>query len=454
MHEHEELYDVRITSPALSIGARAKYKYSDSIAKKLLRVTRFGDPYSLYEQVAGDIYVPRGIATIGPDTVDKRVQGRRCGFVSKIKPRNAEQARLMDESEALLRQGTDFILRAGTGQGKSILGLEAAARLNVPTLVVVPESSLMDQWIERAHQFLDVPKNRIGIIQQDTCDYQGKWLVIGMLQSLSLKEDYPREMYNQFGLVVIDELHKCGGDELSRVLGLFPAKHRYGLSATPDRSDGKELLIQAHVGPIMITSDSTPMGFKVLRYTSTWACPRREVIENGYKYFKRIDHTPKTAGHVINHLAKHDTTNKKVAGFIKKAYDKGRYIMVFSDRIRHLEELMTQSARKGVPSHEMQLYIGGVSKAAIKKAKSARVIFGTYQKLGTGVDIPWFSVAVLATPRAQVKQVVGRILREHPDKGQPIVFDVNFDDSPVFKSYGMARDRYYEEVGASVKYIS
>lgn len=453
MFSHEDLKDLYIDEPPLLIGARAKYPYSKELEIQFTRTSRFGDEYKMWERVGDYIYVPRNVCTPGPNTIDIRTEGFKCSFKSIIKARNDEQERIFDECEALLANCEDHILRAGTGIGKSVVGLEMATRINRPTLVVVPETTLMDQWYERAEQFLKIPKSRIGFIQQNRFDYKGKWLVIGMLNSLSLKEDYPRDMNDYFGLLIVDEIHKCGGDELSRVLGLFSAKRRFGLSATPDRSDGKELLIQAHVGPIRVVSDAAPLEFKVMKWESSWPCPRRKVVEYGYESYEKIDHTPARCGHIINSIAKHTVTNGKIATWVKKAYDKDRYIIVFSDRLQQLDDLMALCARKGVPGHEMHKYIGGLTKEQIKKAKSKRVIFGTYQKLGTGVDVPWFDTCILASPRANIKQFVGRILREHPDKKTPVVFDIGFSDSPVFKKYGIAKMKYYESVGAPVKII-
>lgn len=453
---HEDLRSIMIDEEPILVGARAKLKYKPFYEKLLTRYTRFGEEYKLYEVVGDYIYVPRGLCKIGKNTVDKRTVGSNCSFVSKVVPRNEEQVRLIKESLSLLQQSKDHILRAGTGTGKSVIGLDIIAKINKPALIIVPETSLMDQWVQNIHKFLDIPESRIGVIQQNVYDYKGKWVVLGMLQSLALKEDYPRDMYDYFGFMVVDEVHRAASEELGRVCSLFSAKLRLGLSATPDRSDGRELYLQSHIGPIRVVSDATPMNFKVLQYKSTWACPRRKVYEYGYESFVKLDHTPAKCGHIINSIAKHETTNKRIASWIKKAYDKDRFIMVMSDRLNHLDTLIALTARAGVPSHSMHKYIGGMKKEEIKKAKDSkiRVLFGTFQKLGTGVDIPWYDTLILCTPRANIKQFVGRILREYPGKKEPIVVDIDYEDSPVFKKYGTARGKYYAQVGAEVKSIN
>ena len=59
-------------------------------------------------------------------------------------------------------------------------------KTNKKTLVIVHKSFLMKQWEERILQFL--PNARIGKIQGEIIDIENKDIVLGMLQSLSVKE--------------------------------------------------------------------------------------------------------------------------------------------------------------------------------------------------------------------------------------------------------------------------
>ena len=62
----------------------------------------------------------------------------------------------------------------------------------------------MRQWRERIEEFL--PGATVGRIQADVVDIEGKDIVLGMLQSLSMK-DYPISMFKEFGFTIIDECH-------------------------------------------------------------------------------------------------------------------------------------------------------------------------------------------------------------------------------------------------------
>ena len=88
-------------------------------------------------------------------------------------------------------------------QRKTVLSLKIIAELKKKTLVIVHKGFLLNQWVERIHQFL--PDARIGKIQGQVIDIDDKDIVIGMLQSLSMK-DYPNDMFDSFGLTIVDEV--------------------------------------------------------------------------------------------------------------------------------------------------------------------------------------------------------------------------------------------------------
>lgn len=114
-----------------------------------------------------------------------------------------EQSRALELVVGQLRNGQlGGILRASPGWGKTIWACALIAELQVPTLVVVHKEFLMTQWRDRIQQFL--PGTKIGFVQQDTCDFAGQHVVIGMVHSLA-GHDYPTELNSHFGLVFTDE---------------------------------------------------------------------------------------------------------------------------------------------------------------------------------------------------------------------------------------------------------
>ena len=100
--------------------------------------------------------------------------------------------------------GGGGLLEIPCGRGKTVIALSIISQLKTKTLVVVHKGFLLDQWIERIAQFL--PSAKIGKIQGQIIDIEDKDIVIGMLQSLSMK-DYPQDMFSSFGLTIVDECH-------------------------------------------------------------------------------------------------------------------------------------------------------------------------------------------------------------------------------------------------------
>ena len=79
------------------------------------------------------------------------------------------------------------------------------------------------------------------------------------------------------------------------------------------------------------------------------------------------------------------------------------------------------------------------------------MIFTTYTMMGEGTDVPWLDTCILAMPRADVRQPVGRIRREYPGKNPGVVMDLIDNDSPVFAGYAASRGAWYRRLGCVVK---
>ena len=121
------------------------------------------------------------------------------------------------------------------------------------TIIIVHKSFLLNQWIERIQQYL--PSARIGIIQQNKVDIDDKEIVIGMLQSISMK-NYDLSIFEDFGLTIIDEVHHLGAQVFSKLFKKVNTFYMLGLSATPYREDKLEKVINWHIGDILYYESS------------------------------------------------------------------------------------------------------------------------------------------------------------------------------------------------------
>jgi superfamily II DNA or RNA helicase len=141
------------------------------------------------------------------------------------------------------------------GKGKTVITLELIARGRVPALVLVDNTNLLAQWKEEAESLLDIPGG-IGIFGAGKKEWK-KGLVLATYHSIAnWSESIPEEARRWFGIIVSDEAHHVSAPMFSKTADMFYGA-RYGLTATPERSDGLHVLCDGHIGPVLF-KDLTP----------------------------------------------------------------------------------------------------------------------------------------------------------------------------------------------------
>jgi superfamily II DNA or RNA helicase len=273
-----------------------------------------------------------------------------------------------------------------------------------------------------------------------------------MIHSVAMQDRYPEGTFDGFGMVVVDECHRASADTLALCFRNLKAKIRMGLSATPKRSDGKEQLLYAHIGQIRVESYALMLTPKVLAFQSPWKVPRvrQRDPETGEVKFGPLRHSAGKVGHVISNMIGHADRNDMIAKLTAMAYGKGRNIVVFTDQLDHIEALWACLRQQGIQNQDIARYVGGMTEAAREAAKVRRVILATWGMFREGTDVPWLDTAVFATPRSDVVQAAGRILREYPNKKEPLIIDIVDADSGVFRGYWQRRLSWYKSIGAAV----
>ena len=409
---------------------------------------------------AGDLLgIPRNCAPVGE--FDRRVNPNSVDINCKVPPRNEEQYRVINEIIGHFEADQSHVFRATTGFGKTYVALAATARMKTPTLIVVTKDDLMEQW-RRAilgdpekgtAGYLDVAEDDVGMMQADTCEWEGKKIVIGMVHSLA-KDKYGDTFKKHFGLVIFDEVHRMGADTFSEVCKMFPAKYRLGLSATPSRTDGRDFVFEAHIGPVLVVSDLQNMPLKVIIQPTGWKVPvvqQWEKTPMGWQQFiGPLKHEPDRMMKLYGAMAESESRNSLIVEFVKMAYQKSRRIIVFSHLKNHLTTLYDEVLAAGIPSADMAYYIGGMSEKKRDVAKTKRILWATYAMTKEATDIPALDTAVLATPAAHVKQAVGRILRVMEGKNQAVVFDLVDDGSEVLGGFAGSRQKEYLSLKATL----
>ncbi len=330
---------------------------------------------------------------------------------------------------------TENVIANGVVVHNTVWSCAMIAEMNVPTLVIVHTEFLMDQWQKRIAQFL--PDALVGRVQGKMCDYTGKNIVMGMMKSLAEK-DYPPSLYKWPGMVITDEVHRIGAATWSPVAGMFPARYRIGISATPRRKDGADNVFSYHIGRVLYTSKETRMLPKVRR------------VWSNFRLVKTDNFNPNLAptSLLVNFLCASKARNRLILEQLVLAVKAGRKILLLSHRLKHLNILEYQ-LRKLMADNEPTtgFFIGGMKSAERDEAEKQQVIFATFNFAKEGLDIPPLDTLFLVTPASDVEQAAGRILRPYEGKKDPVIVDFRDDKVSKFKRTASYRDKFYKRIG-------
>jgi superfamily II DNA or RNA helicase len=124
---------------------------------------------------------------------------------------------------------------------------------------------------------------------------------------------------------------------------------------------------------------------------------------------------------------------------VEEALIESRKILILTERRQHCEYLSKLLNSKGIDSG---IYLGGMKQLVRNESVTKSVIIGTYQASGEGFDVPELDTLILASPKSDVEQAVGRILRQK-NKNEPIVFDI-VDSFSIFKGQYYKRRKFYK----------
>ena len=162
--------------------------------------------------------------------------------------------------------GRDTLLCLGCGRGKTEIALKYAGERGLPTLIVVDQIAIADQWLQRIcgtekdpdnpdnHDWVpyqnrcyDIAPKEVGWIQANTFKI-GDQFTIAIIHTLAQRlEDLPAALWDHFGLIILDEVHVMAAPTFSEVVPLFSGQ-RLALTATYERKDKMEAVYMMHCG--------------------------------------------------------------------------------------------------------------------------------------------------------------------------------------------------------------
>lgn len=392
--------------------------------------------------------IPRHYQDIGAlaDTiVDDRVEGQDIHFNMVNQPRERQVA-VVDQLRSAYDSGaTGILLDSKTGTGKSFMTTNLINHIGKTALIVVPQNYIVDQWINDCLlKHTDLKREDIGIAQQNKCEYEGKKIVVGMLQSLA-KDKYPQEFLDYFGVVAFDECDTLATEYFSTVMGLFKAKIRIGMSATIDRKDGATNVINWHLKETLVKAegglDATSRVFMKSYEGSSF-----------HPYLHSTKDRNQRRGIIISMLAEDKNRSNMIAGYVKTFVDSDRRTLVLSDRKEQLEYIrgVLINRYQFLPS-EIGVFIGSTKKHERKAMlENAKVILATYGVMRRAVDAPSLRGLIYGTPLSDIDQAVGRISRLASEVKDPAILDIVDDTFPDCQRWAASREVAYRRLGAEI----
>jgi superfamily II DNA or RNA helicase len=154
-----------------------------------------------------------------------------------------EQKVVRNESMDALNQQQSVILSTHVGFGKSILAVYFAYKIQLKTLIIVNRLVLMQQWEGVLKQFIQDPKIQV-IKPNKMIDLDHDFFIVNAI-------NLPKLGYMpEIGLVLVDEVHLIVSKVLSTCFQYLTPQYLIGLSATPYRNDGMDILLDLHFGKI------------------------------------------------------------------------------------------------------------------------------------------------------------------------------------------------------------
>jgi superfamily II DNA or RNA helicase len=404
-----------------------------------------------FEQTGRFLALPRGCRApleellaglnIALELADERTDGK------SLKTRfTGELSTLQEEAVPAMLAHELGVLCAPPGIGKTVIATRLIAARGRSTLVLVHRKPLLEQWVKRLRELLDLEADAIGTIGGGRGTPTGK-VDVAMVQSLARHKTLD-QLLAGYGHIIVDECHHVPAVMTERILQATPARYVTGLTATPKRRDGHHPIITMQCGPVRhtispdATRSSQPLALRVVRRDTPFD---PEVL-------------PTDAGiqEIYAALVADKQRTELIAKDTLELTAQGHCPIVLTERREHLERL---AERLADDAHTLITLHGDMRpaehRAALEQltqgeANGGRVVLATGRYIGEGFDDPRLDALILAMPiawKGTVVQYAGRLHRSHPGKHEALIYDYVDAELPVLRRMFAKRLRAYRSLG-------
>ena len=437
-----------------------------------LGYSNWNQPRVIYlgEDVNDYIKIPRGLletllnkchsSNIEYEIIDKREKGKpiTVSFTGKLRDEQLTAA-------SDLLNYDNGVLNAATAFGKTVVSSYLISQRKVNTLIIMQSVSLIDQWVDELHHFLeineDLPmyktktgkekqrKDLIGVL------HGSKNTLTGIIDVVSVNSIYDKDgncrLDHEYGMVIVDECHHGASQIFENVLRQINSKYVYGVSANEKRIDRLEKKVYMQLGPIRH------------QYTSTERIEKQSIDHYVFPRFTRVmplGESKNDLNSAYAFISKNENRNNMIISDIKKCIKENRTPIVLT-RYKEHAKLLYESLKKNVLDHTYLIYGDHTLKENEEVRKTILalshdepfILVATSQSVGEGFNVPRLDTLFLTSPvsgEPLVDQFLGRINRDYKYKQSAIVYD--YVDSHIHYFNNMYKKRLsaYRKIGFDV----
>ena len=343
-------------------------------------------------------------------------------FNGSLRPHQKE---VKSEAISCLNKYGSVLLSCHCGWGKTAAAIYISTKIGMKTLIITHRIVLINQWKQALKRFC--PDSKIQVL---TAKSELKDADFYIMNAMNVPK-HDRKFYKNMKTVLVDECHLIMSEILSKSLYMVTPRYLIGLSATPYREDGLNILLDLYFGKRKIVRElfREHHAYKL----KTNFIPKVELARNG-----RINW-----GVLLDSQSNDLDRNEMIVRLVKLLKD--RVILILCKRVdqgRYLVQRLEE---------EKEDVTSLIGKQQEYEQKS-RILVGTTGKCSTGFDHPRLNTLLLASDiQSYFIQTLGRIFRT--EDGIPMVIDI-VDRNPILERHYKVRRSVYIKHGGKIKDFS
>lgn len=309
---------------------------------------------------------------------------------------------------AMLAENRGIVL-SPTGSGKSLIIYLITCLLQQRTLIIVPTTGLVSQM---AHDFTTYgfDAQHIQSIQAGRDKTITAPIVVSTWQSIY---DMPASYFEQFGTVIVDEVHLAKAKSLTGLLEKCGTiAHRFGFTGTLDDTQAHRLILEGLFGSVVrVTTTKQLMDEQHLTPLQVHMCVLK-YPQSECRHIRRALYQDE-----VEYVVQHPLRLDIVARLTAKTT--GNVLVLFNYVEKHGKPLYA-AIRAQVPNRSVHFISGETDvedRERIRQTVMAshdHIIVASYGTCSTGINIPNLDTLIFASPsksKIRVLQSIGRGLR-------------------------------------------